>query len=142
MAAAVLTSSPARASPTTCVVGAGNDAITGAAGADVLTGGAGNDTFLFKSLVDSVPGAGNFDTVIDFTHAADKLDFTAIADLTGNATLVTTPGHVAAHGASCYQSGGDTVVIANASDTPDHVDLEIHLASVTASSLSTSDFLV
>ena len=85
--------------------------------------------------------AGNFDTVIDFAHAADKIDFTAIAGITGNATLVATPGTVAAHGVSYYQSGSDSVVIANASDTPDHVDLEIHLANVTASSLSASDFL-
>jgi hypothetical protein len=43
---------------------------------------------------------------------------------------------------SCdVQSGGNTIVIANASNIANHVDLEIHLTGVTASSLSASDFL-
>jgi Ca2+-binding RTX toxin-like protein len=121
--------------------GNGNDAIIGGAGADLLTGAAGQDTFLFKSLDDSLPGAGNFDTLIGFAHASDKIDFTAISGITGNAELAATPGTVAAHGISYYQSDSDSVVIANASDMPNHVDLEIHLAKVTASSLSASDFL-
>ena len=78
MAAAVLTPSPARASP---MISVGVTAMTLSLAplAQICLLAERADTFLFKSLVDSVPGAGNFDTVIGFTHAADKLDFTAIS---------------------------------------------------------------
>ena len=139
--------------------GSGADTITGSGFSDDLRGGNGNDAIIggcwsrsaywrgwagylpVQIVLMSLPGAGNFDTVIGFADASDKIDLTEITGITGNATLVATPGTVAAHGVSFYQSGSDSVVIANASDTPDQVDLEIHLANVTASSLSASDFL-
>jgi dihydrodipicolinate reductase len=119
----------------------GNDTITGGAGADTITGGAGNDKFAYNAVTESQPGANNFDTIIDFAHASDKIDFSAITGITGNATLVSTAGTVAAHGISYYQSGSDTVVIVNATNTANHVDMEIHLTGVAASSLTASDFV-
>ena len=43
-----------------------------------------------------------------------------------------------AHSIAWYQVGGETVVIANASATANHVDIEIVLDGVTASALSTA----
>ena len=59
----------------------GNNTITGGGGGDTLTGGGGNDTFVFKAITDSQPGAGNVDTVTDFTHNSDHFDFAAISGL-------------------------------------------------------------
>ena len=67
------------------VGGAGADTLNGGAGADVLTGGLGNDVFLFGTK----PGAGNVDTVKDFTTgdriALDHLVFTALGGQSGSA---------------------------------------------------------
>jgi Ca2+-binding RTX toxin-like protein len=53
--------------------GGGNDWISGGLGKDILTGGAGNDTFHFGS-----PAEGS-DTIMDFRHGADHLEFDAAA---------------------------------------------------------------
>jgi Ca2+-binding RTX toxin-like protein len=55
---------------------AGNDTLSGGAGADTLTGGAGNDTLSGGSEADIfifnvAPGAGNVDTLSDFSAADD-----------------------------------------------------------------------
>ncbi len=62
--------------------GAGADTIISNGGGITLTGTAGNDTFVFKSVMDSQPGAGQFDTITDFTPNADHIDLTAIAGAT------------------------------------------------------------
>ncbi len=49
--------------------GAGDDRIEGLAGNDLLTGGSGADTFVFGSSL----GAGNVDTIADFTSGVDTL---------------------------------------------------------------------
>ena len=73
----------------------GNDVFIGNTGADIMNGSiAGNDTFVFKATTDSHSGAGNFDTINNFTHGSDHLDFTAIANAThyqGNITAVDRP---------------------------------------------------
>ncbi|WP_143519234.1 calcium-binding protein [Pseudomonas sp. QTF5] len=48
---------------------AGNDTLDGGTGNDILTGGMGNDFFRFST----VPGAGNLDSVSDFTQGQDVL---------------------------------------------------------------------
>ena len=55
--------------------GAGDDTITGLGGDDTLTGNAGADTFVFAS------GHGA-DTITDFTVDDDKIDLSALVDIT------------------------------------------------------------
>ncbi|MDB5441603.1 MAG: hypothetical protein JWM33_4030 [Caulobacteraceae bacterium] len=63
------------------VGGAGADFLYGGAGADTLTGGTGGDHFVF----DVLDTAANKDTIKDFVHATDHLDFavSAFAALSG-----------------------------------------------------------
>jgi parallel beta-helix repeat protein len=56
--------------------GAGNDMLQGGSNVDTMTGGAGADLFVFKSVAESKPGAG--DLITDFAPGADKLDLSAI----------------------------------------------------------------
>ena len=55
--------------------GGTGDTIYGGAGDDVLSGGADNDTFVFLP-------AGGADTIYDFSDGDDKIDLSAIADIT------------------------------------------------------------
>jgi Ca2+-binding RTX toxin-like protein len=59
---------------------AGNDILRGGLGADRLTGGAGADTFDFDSIAESLPGAGNRDTITDFQEnvAGERIDLSGI----------------------------------------------------------------
>ncbi len=79
--------------------GAGADVITGGAGADSLTGGTGNDTFIYAAVADS--NTGSFDSITDWTSAADKLQVTLdysglVSALTINATVLTAVAGVTA----------------------------------------------
>jgi Ca2+-binding RTX toxin-like protein len=72
--------------------GAGNDTLTGGAGNDSLAGGADADTFVFN-------GTNGFDTIIDWSSAADTLRFSMSAIKVGdgdtlveNATVRSAPG--------------------------------------------------
>ena len=58
----------------------GNDTITGGLGADNLTGGSGKDTFVFKTISEST--STSHDTIIDFSHGQDQIDFTNIPGIT------------------------------------------------------------
>jgi VCBS repeat-containing protein len=51
----------------------GDDIITGGAGNDTLTGGTGNDHFVYNSTTEGL------DTILDFGHVGDSLDFSAAA---------------------------------------------------------------
>ena len=120
--------------------GTGNDIIIGSSAADAIIGGPGNDTFRYINTAGSQPGTGKFDSITDFTHGADTLDLSAISAITKDAVLVNAAGQVAAHGISYYQSGSDTIVIANTHSTANQIDLEVHLIGVTASTLIATDF--
>ncbi len=56
------------------VGGSGNDSLFGGLGKDTLTGGVGSDTFVFNTLASA---STNLDTVTDFVHLTDKLQFSA-----------------------------------------------------------------
>ena len=121
----------------------GNDTLNGGGGADTLTGGSGNDTFVYTATTDSQPGAGNFDTITDFTHGSDKIDLSALAGL-ANAltTVVSAPANIAANSLVAYVSGGSTILYANTSAAPQAVagaSMEIHLTGVTT--LSDADIM-
>ena len=136
----------------TLVGTSGNDFLYGSAKGDVLTGGAGTDTFVYKAIADSQPGAGNFDTITDFTHGSDKFDFSAIAGLNSNNQSVAiniltgnAPASIAAHTIDVVINGGSAVVYANASGLSEtisngHEDMQINLTGVTL--MSASDFLL
>jgi Ca2+-binding RTX toxin-like protein len=68
-----------------------NNALTGGSGFDVLTGGTGSDQFKYLSILDSGIGAGNRDTIADFSQAqADVIDlsaFTGVFTFLGTGTF-------------------------------------------------------
>jgi Ca2+-binding RTX toxin-like protein len=120
----------------------GNDTITGGGGGDTLSGGAGSDTFKYTAITDSQPGPGHFDTITDFAHGSDKLDFKAIAGLTAVVTATSTPALIAAHTIEAVASGGSTVIYANstgAAENTGSTDMEIHLIGV--SNVTASDIV-
>ena len=94
--------------------GAGNDVLNGAGGADKLFGGTGNDTFVFNTRWGK-------DTVGDYVHGADHIDFAGVTGLTSFAQL--SIGTVAGN-----------VVVSFGADT-------ITLNGVAAASLAATDFL-
>ncbi len=131
----------------------GNDIITGGAGADHLTGGGGNDTFTYKAASDSTPTAA--DTITDFSHAHDKIDFTNIAGISANHGVPLFQGNIGgsgnltlnAHSVGFLEVGGNTVVLANTSGAAETVtstdmhaaDMKIVLTGVNLG-LTASDF--
>ena len=118
--------------------------ITISDGAHTIAGsGSGNDTFVFKATTDSQPGAGHFDTINNFTHGSDHLDFTAIAGATQvQQNAVAAAGLVDANSISWFvdNDNNQTVVYVNTTSTPNHVDMEIHLTG-TNINLAGTDFL-
>ncbi|MCK1707917.1 M10 family metallopeptidase C-terminal domain-containing protein [Bradyrhizobium sp. 143] len=107
----------------------GNDVIKGGGGRDTLTGGAGNDIFVYTSIGDSQPGAGKFDTITDFTHNADKFDFSAISGLNSavqnvaiNFIANSTPTSIAAHTIDVVTIGQNTIIYANASSLAETIN--------------------
>jgi hypothetical protein len=117
------------------VIDAGN-------GGNTLTGTAGSDTFLFKAIIDSQPGAGNFDTITNFAHNSDHIDLTGVAGANTVQGLVDAASTVAAHSISWFvdNASNQTIVYVNTTDTANHVDMEIHLTG-TNINLSGSDIL-
>jgi Ca2+-binding RTX toxin-like protein len=116
----------------------GNDTITGAGGADILTGNGGADTFKYLATSDST--IAFHDVIEDFDGSSDIIDLTAIAGITNNATFsASTPVSVAAHSIVFYQSGSDTIILANASNSSESApsaDMMMVLTGVNASTLS------
>jgi hypothetical protein len=107
-----------------------------------MAGGAGNDTFVFKSVTDSQPGAGHFDTITDFTHNSDHIDLTSIAGAANLQGQVAEASMVAANSISWFvdNTHNETVLYVNTTATANHVDMEIHLAG-TNINLTGSDIL-
>jgi Ca2+-binding RTX toxin-like protein len=131
----------------------GNDHITGGAGADTLTAGSGSVTFVYNSVSDSTSSAA--DTITDFHHAVDKIDFTNIAGIAASGGVplfqgnITGAGNVAlnAHSVAYMEVGGGTQVLVNATSVAETVsatdthaaDMKIALTGVNLG-LAGSDF--
>jgi hypothetical protein len=131
----------------------GNDTVVGGAGADTLTAGTGKATFAYNAVSDSTPGAA--DTITDFKHGIDKIDFTAIAGIgtTGGVPQfqgnITGSGNLTldAHSVAFLEAGGNTHVLVNTTNTAETVttsdthaaDMEITLVGVHLG-LTSTDF--
>jgi Ca2+-binding RTX toxin-like protein len=122
----------------------GNDRITGGAGADTLTGGSGQVTFAYNAVADSTASAP--DTITDFQHGADKIDFTNIAGINATGGVPNFQGNITgtgnltlnAHSVACLEAGGNTQVLVNTTNHAETVttadthaaDMEIVLVGV------------
>jgi hypothetical protein len=113
---------------------------TGSNKADTLVGDSG--TFVFKSILDSQPGAGHFDTITAFTHNSNHIDLTAISGATNVQGAVTAANTVDANSISWFVDSAhkETVLYVNTTAMANHVDMEIHLAG-TNINLGGSDIL-
>jgi probable HAF family extracellular repeat protein len=136
----------------TIVGTAGNDLLMGGSGGDKLTGGPGSDTFIYKNISDSQPTGNKFDTITDFVHNSDKIDFSAISGLNNSVQSVAVnvingnaPASIAAHTIDIVVSGSNTTIYANASGSSEtinngHEDMAISLTGVT--NVSSTDFIL
>ena len=110
-----------------------NDTLTGNASANMMTGGPGSDTFRYTAASQSAPGT--YDTITDFIHGEDKIDFSALAGLSnGLASTTTAPATIDPHTLLAYVSGGSTVLYANTTGVTETIataDMAIHLTGVT-----------
>jgi VCBS repeat-containing protein len=111
-------------------------------GGEILAGTVGNDTFVFNAIANSQPGAGNFDTIINFMHNSDHIDLQAINGANLVQGQVNTATTVDAHSISWFldTATNETIIYVNTTDTANHVDMEIHLTG-TNINLSGSDIL-
>ena len=120
----------------------GNDTIIGGYGGDQLTGSKGDDIFVYLSAIDS--NSTQFDTIIDFTSGADKINlaaFGALAFLHMTSTSTSVPPHTLAW---IYNpTSNETIIYVNPTDRSLDIGdpglLEIHLQGVV--SVAESDFV-
>ena len=86
--------------------GAGNDILAGGSGKDTLTGGAGVDCFVFDTAPNTTT---NLDTVTDFVHLTDKLQF-SVAVFAGLTLGGTADQFWAAAGATAAHDATDRLI--------------------------------
>jgi len=86
--------------------GAGNDTLAGGTGKDTLTGGAGVDCFVFDTAPNTTT---NLDTVTDFVHLTDKLQF-SVAVFAGLTLGGTADQFWAAAGATAAHDATDRLI--------------------------------
>jgi Ca2+-binding RTX toxin-like protein len=105
----------------------GGDVLQGGGGADTLTGGARRRPLVYKAAADSTSAAP--DTITDFQHGVDMIDFSSIAGLDAANGTVQFQGKLAAKAVSrstrtvvaFLETGGNTVVLANTTDVAELV---------------------
>jgi RNA polymerase sigma factor (sigma-70 family) len=120
----------------------GNDAVIGGHGGDQLTGSNGDDIFAYLSANDS--NSTQFDTIVDFTSGADKINLAALgalAFLHMTSTSTSVPPHTLAW---IYNpTSNETIIYVNPTDRSLDIGdpglLEIHLQGVV--SVAESDFV-
>jgi hypothetical protein len=106
---------------------ASTDVVQGGGGSDKLTGGAGADTFTFRAASES--NSVSTDTITDFVHGTDKIDFTAIAGINASNQVPQFQGNITgagnltlnAHSVAFLEVGGNTVVLANTGNAAEAV---------------------
>jgi Ca2+-binding RTX toxin-like protein len=115
----------------------GNDTFVGGGGADMLLSGSGHDTFVFKAITDSTPAS--HDTIINFNHSTDQIEFASIAGITGSNGTPTFEGKLAgsgnlslnAHSVGYIEVAGNTEVLVNTTGRAESVTLsDIHAANI------------
>jgi hypothetical protein len=107
----------------------GNDTFVGGGGADTLFGGSGHDTFVYNAITDSTPAS--HDTIVNFNHSADQIEFANIAGITGSNGTPTFEGKLAgsgnltlnAHSVGYIEVGGNTEVLVNTTANAESVTL-------------------
>jgi VCBS repeat-containing protein len=122
--------------------GSGNDTLPGGYGGDKLTGGNGDNVFVDHSAADST--STRFDTVIDFTSGADRINlaaFGALAFLHLTSASQSVPPHTLAW---IYNPvSNETIVYVNPTDRSLDIGdaglMEMHLQGVV--SVAESDFV-
>lgn len=126
--------------------GLGDDVLTGGKGIDLLKGSSGLDRFDFNSTAESGTTAATRDSITDFTHLKEKLDFSSIdarATPAGNqafafigAAAFSAEGQIRA-----VQSGADTVLEINTAGV-NGAEMTVELSNFTASTLTGVDFIL
>jgi Ca2+-binding RTX toxin-like protein len=115
----------------------GNDKITGGAGADTLTGGSGRVTFAYNAVTDSTAAAS--DTITDFRHGSDKIDFTSILGINATNGVPTFQGNITgtgnltlnAHSVAYLEVGANTQVLVNTTGAAETVSTsDMHAANM------------
>jgi hypothetical protein len=99
-----------------------NATVTGGGGADMMIAGSGQNTFVYQAASDSTAGAS--DTIEGFRHGVDKIDFSTIPGIQSANGQVQYQGQLsglgehtlAAGSVATFESGGNTLVVVNASD--------------------------
>ena len=75
-----------------------------------------SDTFAFNAISDSTPSS--HDTITDFIHGQDKIDFTNIAGINAFQGQLTGSGDLTlnAHSVAYIEVSGNTVVLVNTTE--------------------------
>ncbi|CAN5227676.1 hypothetical protein BH10PSE7_BH10PSE7_05450 [soil metagenome] len=125
--------------------GLGEDILRGGAGADTSAGGDGADTYVFAAFGDLGLGALNRDVIIGFQDGTDRIDIAAIdarPGLPGKQDLdfIKMAKFDALGEVRVQQFGADALVRFNTTGDLDS-DADILLKGVTASTLTSGDFL-
>jgi Ca2+-binding RTX toxin-like protein len=115
----------------------GNDKFTGGGGADTLIAGSGSDTFIFKAIADSAPAS--HDTIVNFNHVSDIIEFTGFAGINASHGIATFQGQLAgsgnlilnAHSVGYIEVGGNTEVLVNTANSAETVSAsDVHAANM------------
>ena len=126
----------------TVLGGSGNDTINGGGGADYLVGGTGSDQFSYTGLTQST--AAEQDTIAGFANGEDLLNLNALdasATLSGNQNFVFVAAFTGEGQVRAFQSGADTIVEINTSDTTAGAEMSIRLTNFLATNFDASDFI-